>query len=73
MSKVTNPLSTDVASKQSQAIEVINVEINEQTTYPSFTLAVKALDIPQASIPQYLKKGRTKPFKGKYNFKLTKI
>jgi hypothetical protein len=70
LSKVTDTLSTYVVSKQSRAIEVINVDTNEVATYPSFTLAAKALNISPASISVYLRKGRTKPFKGKYKFKL---
>jgi len=51
-------------------VEVTNVETKEVTIYPSIGVAARALLLHQASISLYLKENRTKPFKGKYFFKL---
>lgn len=58
--------------KQSSALklEVLDVETNVKTIYSSITSAAKDLSIRQPSISLYLKDKRTKPFKGKYIFKL---
>ena len=56
--------------KTSQKLEVTNVETNEITIYPSIGAAARALGYRQPSISLYLKDNRTKPFKGKYLFKL---
>lgn len=58
--------------KQSSALrlEVLDVETNIKTIYCSITKATKELGIRQPSISLYLKDKRTKPFKGKYFFKL---
>jgi hypothetical protein len=58
--------------KQSSALklEVLNVENSVKTIYSSVTSAAKDLGIRQTSISLYLKDKRTKPFKGKYIFKL---
>ena len=51
-------------------VEVTNVDTKEITIYSSITAAAKALSYRQPSISLYLKEIRTKPFKGKYLFKL---
>ena len=51
-------------------VEVTNVDTKEVTIYSSITAAAKALSYRQPSISLYLKENRTKPFKGKYLFKL---
>jgi hypothetical protein len=58
--------------KQSSALrlEVLDVETNIKTIYCWLTKAAKELGIRQPSISLYLKDKRTKPFKGKYFFKL---
>jgi len=73
--KLLNPksLSLDLdikVQKTSQKLEVINVETNEITLYPSISATARALGYHQASLSLYLKDNRTKPFKGKYLFKL---
>lgn len=56
--------------KTSMKVEVTNVDTKEVTVYSSITAAAKALGYRQPSISLYLKENRTKPFKGKYLFKL---
>ena len=56
--------------KTSIKVEVTNVDTKEVTIYYSITAAAKALGYRQPSISLYLKENRTKPFKGKYLFKL---
>ena len=56
--------------KTSMKVEVTNVDTKEVTIYSSITAAAKALGYRQPSISLYLKENRTKPFKGKYFFKL---
>jgi hypothetical protein len=56
--------------KTSMKVEVTNVETKEVTIYPSIGVAARALLLRQPSISLYLKENRTKPFKGKYFFKL---
>ena len=51
-------------------VEVTNVDTKEVTIYSSISAAARALAIRQPSISLYLKENRTKPFKGKYLFKL---
>ena len=51
-------------------VEVTNVDTKEVTKYYSISAAARALSIRQPSISLYLKENRTKPFKGKYLFKL---
>jgi hypothetical protein len=70
ISKIPKDLQKNTVSNNAQAIEVTNVETNEITVYPSFDLAAKSPGILRASISGYLKNKRTKPFKGKYLFKL---
>lgn len=56
--------------KTSLKVEVTKVDTKQVTIYSSITAAAKALGYRQPSISLYLKKNRTKPFKGKYLFKL---
>lgn len=53
-----------------KGIEVTDLETNEVTIYPSFTLAAEALNIPTSSISGYFAKQRVNPFKKRYIFKL---
>lgn len=57
-------------SKGTKGIEVTDLETNEVTIYPSFTLAAEALNIPTSSISGYFAKQRVNPFKKRYIFKL---
>ena len=59
-----------VFKKLPKKIEVINVITNYIIIYNSITLVAKSLGIHKVSISLYLKYIRTKPFKGKYIFKL---
>ena len=59
-----------IIQKNSQRIQVINVETNEISEYLSISAAARALGIRQPSISLYIKQNRSKPFKGKYIFKL---
>ena len=59
-----------VFKKLPKKIEVINVITNYIIIYNSITLVAKSLGIHKVSISLYLKDIRTKPFKGKYIFKL---
>jgi len=56
--------------KTSMKVEVTDVDTKEVKIYSSITTAARALCYRQASISLYLKENRTKPFKGKYLFKL---
>ena len=56
-------------SKSAVPIEVVNVETNETTVYPSITLAGEALGINQRSISSYFSQNQTLPYKNKYIFK----
>lgn len=56
--------------KTSTKVEVTNVYTKEVTIYSSIGGAARTLGYHQASISLYLKENRTKPFKGKYLFKL---
>jgi len=56
--------------KTSIKVEVTDVDTKEVKIYSSITTAARALCYRQASISLYLKENRTKPFKGKYLFKL---
>ena len=56
--------------KTSMKVEVTNVGTKEVTIYSSITAAAKVLGYRQPSISLYLKENRSKPFKGKYLFKL---
>lgn len=59
-----------VVQKTSQKIQVINVETNETTEHLSISAAARAIGVRQPSISLYVKENRSKPFKGKYIFKL---
>lgn len=63
-------LISEKVQKTSMKVEVTNVDTQEVTVYSSITAAAKALGYRQPSISLYLKENRTKPFKGKYLFKL---
>ena len=54
----------------SQKLEVTDVVTKTKTIYPSISSAARSLAIRQPSVSSYLKYKRTKPFKGKYIFKL---
>ena len=56
--------------KTSMKVEVTNVDTKEVTVYSSISAAAKALGYRQPSLSLYLKENRSKPFKGKYLFKL---
>lgn len=62
--------SQNKVNRKRNKIEVLDVDTNEVTIYPSFALAGKALDVSQSSISTYLIKKRTSPFRKKYVFKL---
>jgi hypothetical protein len=63
-------LILEKVQKTSKRVEVTDVETKEVTVYSSITAAARALCYRQASISLHLKDNRTKPFKGKYWFKL---
>lgn len=56
--------------KASMKVEVTNVDTKEITTYSSISAAARALGYRQPSLSLYIKENRSKPFKGKYLFKL---
>ena len=56
--------------KTSMKVEVTNVDTKEITIYSSISAAARVLGFRQPSISLYIKENRTKPFKGKYLFKL---
>ena len=51
-------------------VEVTNVDTKEVTIYSSIGTAARLLGYRQPSVSLYIKENRTKPFKGKYLFKL---
>ena len=53
----------------SQAIEVIDNENNQTTTYDSISEAARALNINHTRIVKYFANNQTKPYKGQYTFK----
>ena len=57
-------------TRGTKGIEVTDLETNEVTIYPSFTLAAEALNISPSSISGYFAKQRVNPFKKRYIFKL---
>jgi len=67
--KSTNLINEKV-QKTFMKVEVTNVDTKQVTVYSSITAAARALGYCQASISLYLKENRTKPYKGKYLFKL---
>ena len=68
----TRLVSVEKVQKTSMKVEVTNVDTNEVTIYSSISTAARALGYRQPSISLYLKENRTKPFNGKYLFKLVK-
>ena len=67
--KNTN-LNNKKVQKTYMKVEVTDVDTKEVITYPSIGATAKALGYRQPSISLYIKENRTKPFKGKYLFKL---
>ena len=68
ISKITD---TEVkVNRKSKKIEVTEINTNEVTIYPSFTLAAEALGVSEASLSGYFIKKRTNLFKNKYYLKL---
>jgi NUMOD1 domain len=63
-------LIQEKVKKTSMKVEVTNVDTKEVIIYSSISSAAIALGYRQPSISLYLKENRTKPFKGKYLFKL---
>lgn len=58
------------SGKPSQAIAVIDSELNITTLYNSFHEAARALNLPSYRIiANYIKNNQTKPYKGRYTFK----
>lgn len=56
--------------KTSQKVQVFNVKTKETTEYLSISDAARALGLRQPSISLYIKENRSKPFKGRYTFRL---
>jgi group I intron endonuclease len=54
----------------SRKIEVLDIETNVTTTYPTIRAAARALNINQSSITKYFSRKQKKPYKGRYVFKL---
>ena len=67
--KSTNLINEKV-QKTSMKVEVTNVDTKQVTIYSSISATARSLGYRQPSISLYLKENRTKPFKGKYLFKL---
>ena len=63
-------LIDEKVQKTSMKVEVTNIDTKEITIYSSISAAARTLGYRQPSISLYLKENRTKPFKGKYLFKL---
>lgn len=63
-------LIDEKVQKTSMKVEVTNIDTKEITIYSSISSAARTLGYRQPSISLYLKENRTKPFKGKYLFKL---
>ena len=63
-------LIQEKVQKTSMKVEVTNVETKEVTIYSSISAAARVLGYRQPSVSLYLKENRSKPFKGKYLFKL---
>ncbi len=64
------PSGVEKVQKTSKKVEVTNVDTKEVTIYSSIGAAAKVLCYRQPSLSLYLKENRSKPFKGKYLFKL---
>nr|ATI20588.1 GIY-YIG endonuclease [Ophiognomonia clavigignenti-juglandacearum] len=68
--QITNLVNYEKIQKTSIKVEVTNVDTKKVIIYSSIGAAAKALGYRQPSISLYIKENRTKPFKGKYLFKL---
>ena len=66
----TRLVSVERVQKTSMKVEVTNVDTEEVTIYSSISAAAIALGYRQPSLSLYIKENRSKPFKGKYLFKL---
>lgn len=66
----TRLVSVEKVQKTSMKVEVTNVDTKEVTLYSSIGAAARVLACHQGSISLYIKENRSKPFKGKYLFKL---
>lgn len=64
------PTGVEKVQKTSMKVEVTNVDTKEVIVYSSIGAVAKVLGYRQPSISLYLKENRSKPFKGKYLFKL---
>lgn len=64
------PGRIEKVQKTSMKVEVTNVDTKEVTIYSSISAAAREFGYRQPSLSLYLKENRTKPFKGKYLFKL---
>jgi group I intron endonuclease len=53
----------------SQEIEVIDLETNESTIFPSMREAARALDIRQTAISKIFERNQNKPYRGRYIFR----
>jgi len=53
----------------SKKIEVIDLELNTVTIYPSIRAAARKLDLGYVSIATYLRRNQKSPYKGRYVFK----
>ena len=56
-------------NRKSSKIEVPDIDTNEVTIYPSFTLAAEAMGVPRSSLSGYFAKNRTNPYRNKYILK----
>jgi hypothetical protein len=50
------------------AIEVLDKNTNETTTYDSISSAARDLNIKQSEISKYFARNQQKPYKGRYTF-----
>lgn len=66
----TNLVNEKKVQKTSKKVEVTNVDTKEVTIYSSIGTAARLLGYRQPSVSLYIKENRTKPFKGKYLFRL---
>ena len=67
-------ISKNTASQpNSIKIEVLDLEINTKTTYPSIREAAKALNINHRTITNYFTNKQQKPYRGRYIFVYKKI
>jgi hypothetical protein len=62
--------SQNNVNRKRKNIEVTDLDTNQVTIYPSFTLASEALGVPQSSLSGYFAKKRTNPFGKKYILRL---